>query len=149
MNVPFNDTRLRYSSRYAELFSAWNQIFRKRNFYRRPIVDRFEEEYSAFCGAPHCVSLANGTDALEFALRALDVNRGDEVITVANAGGYTTAACHAVGAVPVYIDVDPKTLQLDWAAIEPALTAKTRVVVVTHLYGFFNDVARIRNTSMI
>jgi dTDP-3-amino-2,3,6-trideoxy-4-keto-D-glucose/dTDP-3-amino-3,4,6-trideoxy-alpha-D-glucose/dTDP-2,6-dideoxy-D-kanosamine transaminase len=144
MNVPFNDTRRRFSSRYAELFSAWNRIFEKGIFVGGPAVERFEEEYAAFCGAPHCVSLANGTDALEFALRALDVNRGDEVITVANAGGYTTAACHAVGAIPVYVDVDPKTLQLDWTAIEPALTANTRVLVVTHLYGLFNDIARIR-----
>jgi dTDP-4-amino-4,6-dideoxygalactose transaminase len=144
MAVPFNDTRRRFSSRYAELFAAWNKVFEKGIFVGGPAVEKFEEDFAAFCGAAHCVSLANGTDALEFALRALDVTREDEVITVANAGGYTTAACHAVGAVPVYIDLDPKTLQLDPREIEPAITAKTRVLVVTHLYGFFNDIPVLR-----
>lgn len=144
MAVPFNDTRRRFSSHYAALLAAWNKVFESGIFVGGVPVERFEDEFSAYCGAAHCVSLANGTDALEFALRALNVDRGDEVITVANAGGYTTAACHAVGAVPVYVDVDPKTLQLDWAAIEAALSAKTRFVVVTHLYGFFNDVPRIQ-----
>src|SRR5688572_6195093 len=104
MAVPFNDTRRRFSSRYAELFAAWNKVFEKGIFVGGPTVEKFEEDFAAYFGAAHCVSLANGTDALEFALRALDVTREDEVITVANAGGYTTAACHAVGAVPVYID---------------------------------------------
>src|SRR5260370_26698595 len=77
-------------------------------------------------------------------LRAGGVQAGDEVITAANAGGYTTAACHVIGAKPVYIDAEPLTCQLNPELIEAAITSKSRALVVTHLYGLMNDVAGLR-----
>jgi dTDP-4-amino-4,6-dideoxygalactose transaminase len=92
--------------------------------------------------------VANGTDALELALRALDIRAGDDVATVANAGGYATTAIDAVGATPIYIDIDDATLLIDPASFQRRITTRTRAVVVTHLYGRLADVgaiARIAN----
>ncbi|WP_206335729.1 DegT/DnrJ/EryC1/StrS family aminotransferase, partial [Pseudomonas viridiflava] len=75
-------------------------------------VKLFEEEFAAYVGVSHCISVANGSDALELALRGLGVSRGDRVVAVANAGFYGSTAIHAVGADPVYADVDSKTLTL-------------------------------------
>src|SRR5437870_11994952 len=135
MSVPFNDTRRRFAGSRDRLFAAWAALFEQGIFVGGPAIDTFEHKFAAYCGLPHCVALANGTDALEFSLRALDVGAGDEVITVANAGGYTTAACQPIGAVPVYVDIEPSTCQLDPAGVEQALASKTRAIVVTHLYG--------------
>ena len=97
---------------------------------RRSAVEQFESTFARYCGVSHCVSVANGTDALELGLRALGVQAEDEVITVGNAGGYTTAACQAIGAAPVYIDVVPSTCQLSAESVEEAVTCKTRAIVV-------------------
>ena len=98
-------------------------------------VKEFEHEFASYCQTEHCVSVANGTDALELALRALDVGQGDKVITVANAGGYSTTAILAVGAMPVYVDVDADTLLLSIKHLRRLISAETRAIVVTHLYG--------------
>ena len=96
-------------------------------------VDAFEREFAAFCGTLDCVGVANGTDALELALRAAGVARGDRVATVANAGYYTCAALAAIGAEPVFVDVD-ETLTMSPASLESALP-RVKAIVVTHLYG--------------
>ncbi|MDD2547790.1 MAG: DegT/DnrJ/EryC1/StrS family aminotransferase [Burkholderiaceae bacterium] len=107
-----------------------------------PQVQGFEEAFAAYVGVPHAVGVANGTDALELALRAAGVQRGDRVLTVANAGFYSSTALHAIGAVPVYVDVDEASLTLSPAALAQALAApgpKPVAVVVTHLYGQLAD----------
>ena len=100
-----------------------------------PRVDAFERAWAAYCGTAHAVGVANGTDALEIALRALGVHPGDEVVTVANAGGYATTAILACGARPVYVDVDAATMNLDPRALDGPLQRHPRAVVLTHLYG--------------
>lgn len=104
----------------------------------------FEEEFAVFCGAGHCVSVANGTDGLELALRALGVGPGDEVITAANAGGYTATAAFAIGAKPVFADIDAGTLLIDPAVVKPLITPRTKAIVATHLYGRLSDVDGLR-----
>ena len=145
MTVPFNDTKRRFTTSRDEVLAAWATVLDQGPFVGGPSINAFEQQFAAYCGAAHCVALANGTDALEFALRALNVRSGDEVVTVANAGGYTTAACQIIGAVPVYIDVSPATCQLNINEIEGALSNKTRAIVVTHLYGYMNDVSEVRS----
>src|SRR5207248_2474850 len=115
----------------------------------------FEAAFAAFCGVAHCVGLANGSDALELALRAIGVAAGDDVATVANAGTYSTVAIRAIGARPLYVDVDDDTLTLDPLCLDDALTASTRAIVVTHLYGrvaameAIGRIARQRNIAVI
>jgi len=99
-------------------------------------VKGFEAEFSAYVGVDHCISVGNGTDALEIALRGLGVGSGDQVVTVANAGFYGSTAIHAVGAIPLYVDVDAGSLTLSPTALAELLRQhKPAAVIVTHLYG--------------
>lgn len=99
-------------------------------------VAAFEREFAAYCGIRECVGLANGTEALELALRGLGLGPGDRVCLAANAGFYGSTAVHAVGATPVYVDVEPERLTLDPAALAAALrTERPAAIIVTHLYG--------------
>ena len=145
MTVPLIDLRRRVSALEADVLTAWKALLKEGPLIGGPAVEQFESNFARYCGVSHCISVANGTDALELGLRALGVQPEDEVITVGNAGGYTTAACQVIGATPVYIDVIPSTCQLSAELVEEALTRKTRAIVVTYLYGLMNDVAGIRD----
>lgn len=100
-----------------------------------PQVKQFEEAFAHYLGAAYCVSLANGTDAIELAFRSFGIVQGDLVATVANAGAYTTTALLAIGAEPFYVDVDLESRNITLPVIEQAIDAGVRAVVVTHLYG--------------
>ena len=118
------------------LYSGW--------FVLGPEVKAFEEEFANYCGTAHCISLANGTDALELALRALDAGPGKTVLTVANAGMYGTAAILATGALPAYADILPDTLLMDVADFQRMLNRQqVDAVIATHLYGLLTDVPEI------
>lgn len=107
-------------------------------------VRAFEDEFAAWCGVPHAVSLANGTDALELALRAVGVRAGDEVLCAANAGFYGSTAALAMGALPRYAEVSERSLTLDPASVRAELTRRRpAAVIVTHLYGQLADMAAL------
>jgi dTDP-4-amino-4,6-dideoxygalactose transaminase len=108
-----------------------------------PTVSAFEAEFAAYNGVPHCVSVANGTDALELALRAVGCGPGREVVTVANAGMYAGTSILAVGARPVFADVEPATMTMDPRSLEQVIGRETAAVLVTHLYGQLADMARL------
>ena len=103
-------------------------------------VTSFEREFAHYVGSKECVSLANGTDALELALRALGVTPQDTVACVANAGFYGSTAIHSIGANPLYVDVDPVSLNMAASSLREALRHKPKVVIVTHLYGQMADI---------
>jgi aminotransferase EvaB len=110
-------------------------------FVLGPEVNAFEREFAAYVGSAYCVSLANGTDALELALRALEIGPNHTVLTVANAGMYSTAAILATGATPVYADVQSDTLLIDVAdAARLVGELKIDAIVITHLYGLMVDI---------
>lgn len=113
----------------ADIQTAIKRVLDRSWYILGPEVEAFEREFADYCGAGHCISVGNGTDALELALRALDLPRGSRVLTVANAGGYSTTAILAAGLTPVYADVDPETMTM-----QPG-RADVRAVIVTHLYG--------------
>jgi len=100
-----------------------------------PEVSAFEQACAAYVGVRHCISVANGTDALELALRAVGVRRGDRVATVANAGMYTGTALLAIDAVPVFMDVALDSRVVTPDQIECAIRSEVKAIVVTHLYG--------------
>ncbi|MBV4457379.1 DegT/DnrJ/EryC1/StrS family aminotransferase [Pseudomonas sp. COR58] len=100
-----------------------------------PEVKRFEAAFAQYLNAAHCITVANGTDAIELALKALGVVKGDKVATVANAGMYTTTSALAVGATPVFMDVDTDTHVVTLDSVKQAVEAGAKAVVVTHLYG--------------
>jgi len=100
-----------------------------------PEVDAFEKAFASYVGVDFCRTVANGTDALELGLRALGVLSGDKVATVANAGFYTSTAVLAIGALPLYMDVELQTRVVSLREIERALQEGVKAIVVTHLYG--------------
>ena len=135
MHIPFNNLKRHYETMADELDAASQRVLRSGWYILGPEVTAFEHDWAAFCGAKHCIGLATGTDALLIGLRALGVGAGDDVLTVANAGTYTTFATHLLGATPRYVDVDPHTYTLDPALLEAAITPKTKAIVPVHLYG--------------
>ncbi len=104
-------------------------------FILGPHVAAFEREAAAYAGAAHGVGVANGTDALVLALRALDVAAGDEVICPSYTFYATAEAVAAIGAVPVFADIEADTFQIDPAAVEAAITPRTRAIIAVHLFG--------------
>lgn len=108
-----------------------------------PFVDRFEREFAAVLEVPHVVTVSSGTAALHLALLALDVGRGDEVIVPSLTYVATVNAIRYVGAVPVFVDVDPKTWSIDPALIGLAMSARTKAIIAVHLYGHPADMDAI------
>jgi dTDP-4-amino-4,6-dideoxygalactose transaminase len=106
-------------------------------------VSAFEHEFAQYCGVPHCVGVANGTEALELALRSVGVEADTRVALAANAGFYGSTAVHAVGAVPLYADVDPVTLTLAPTHLAAVLKRGAGAIIVTHLYGQMADIEAI------
>jgi dTDP-4-amino-4,6-dideoxygalactose transaminase len=133
--IALNDLSRQHAPLRAALDAAIARVNDRGYYILGPEVEAFEREFAAYCGAASCVAVGNGTDALELALRALDVGEADEVATVANAGGYATTAIRATGATPVYVDIDADLLGMDPALLVHAITPRTRALVVTHLYG--------------
>ena len=106
-------------------------------------VTAFEEAFAAFIGAGFCVSVGNGTEALEISLRAIGVDRGDQVVTVANAGFYSSIGILACGAFPVYADINPDSYTMDAASLRACITPRTKAVIMTHLYGRIGDIRTV------
>lgn len=100
-----------------------------------PEVKNFEKTFVDYIHVPHCISVANGTDALELALRGLGIAAGDTVATAANAGFYTSTAVLAIGASPLYLEVDVNTHLITLKEVEQAIRQGAKAIVVTHLYG--------------
>jgi len=110
-------------------------VFAATAFIGGPAVGRFEQAYAAFIGVEHCVGVANGTDALELALRAVGVRPGGEVILPANTFIATAEAVSRIGASVVLVDVDPVHLLIDPAAVAAAVGPRTEAIVPVHLFG--------------
>lgn len=147
-SVPINDLKRVYTT-YAERFNCVARDVLESGWWLNGVRNKaFCEEFARYIGVEHCAGVGNGSDALEIAMRAIlmpNRSRGEEVITVANAGGYTTAACHQIGVTPVYVDIDRDSQLVDVSSLLSALSDRTRLVVVTHLYGGFVDVAALRS----
>jgi dTDP-4-amino-4,6-dideoxygalactose transaminase len=153
--VPFLDLRAAHHELEAELDAAAQRVLRSGRYLLGPELEGFEEEFAGYCGARYCVGVANGLDALHLTLRALDIGPGDEVIVPAHTFIATWLTVSYAGATPVAVDVDPFTYNLDAAAVEAAVTARTRAIVPVHLYGqpaemdAIGDVARRHGLALI
>ncbi len=143
MSVPFLDLAAQQQEVADEVRLGLDSVFARAAFVGGAEVTRFEEEYAGYAGVAHCVGVANGTDAIELALRALGVGPGDEAILPANTFIATAEAVSAVGATPVLVDVDEEHLLIDPAAVERAITDRTRVIVPVHLFGQSAPVERL------
>lgn len=135
MRVPFVDLAAQQAEVAADVLPVWRRLLESASFIGGPEVDAFEREYAEYIGVQHVVGVSNGTDALELALRAVGVGRGDEVIIPANTFIATAEAASRIGAVPVPVDVDDEFLLIDPDAIEAAITPRTAAIVPVHLFG--------------
>jgi dTDP-4-amino-4,6-dideoxygalactose transaminase len=122
---------------------GWKTVRDTGRFIGGPLVERFEQDWAAYCGTKHCVGVANGTDALELVLRGLGIGPGAEVIVPANTFTATAEAVVLAGAVPRFADVDSKTLLLTPETINAALNERTAAVITVHLYGHMPDMEGI------
>lgn len=135
IQVPFQDFRAPYHELREEFDAAYHRFMESGWFVLGKETAAFEEEYAAYCNAAHCVGVANGLDALHLALRALEVGPGDEVIVPSNTYIATWLAVTQVGAVPVPVEPDPTTFNIDPERIEEGITPKTKVILAVNLYG--------------
>jgi dTDP-3-amino-2,3,6-trideoxy-4-keto-D-glucose/dTDP-3-amino-3,4,6-trideoxy-alpha-D-glucose/dTDP-2,6-dideoxy-D-kanosamine transaminase len=134
-----NDLRRHNGPLLPEIESRLKAVLESGWYILGAEVSAFEQSFAAFCGVPHCVGVGNGTDALELALRALQIGPGDQVITVGNAGGYGTTAIRCAGADPIYVDVHSESMLMDPAGLSGGITSRTRAIIATHLYGRMAD----------
>jgi dTDP-4-amino-4,6-dideoxygalactose transaminase len=135
MTVPFLDLSRQTVGLEPFLSEAIDRVLRGGRFVLDEEVKQFEEEFARYCGVPHAIGVASGTDAIAIALAAVGVGPGDEVITVANTCVPTIVGIESAGAKPVLVDPDVLTYTLDPALLESAITSRTRAVVPVHLYG--------------
>jgi dTDP-3-amino-2,3,6-trideoxy-4-keto-D-glucose/dTDP-3-amino-3,4,6-trideoxy-alpha-D-glucose/dTDP-2,6-dideoxy-D-kanosamine transaminase len=145
--IALNDLSRHLAPQREALMQAIARVVDSGWFVLGPELAAFEHEFAAYCGVEHAMGVANGTDAIELALRALGVAAGDEVILAANAGMYSTTALRAIGAALVYVDVDDRHLVLHAAGVEAALTSRTRAVIATHLYGRMAQMKPLRDLA--
>jgi dTDP-4-amino-4,6-dideoxygalactose transaminase len=135
MQVPYADLHLQYQNIKSEIDEAIAAVIRDSAFVRGSYVDAFEREFATAVEVKHCVSCANGTDALYLAMAALKVRPGDEVITTAFSWISTSAMITHAGATVVFADTDGATFTIDPAAVEAAITPRTVGIIPVHLYG--------------
>lgn len=133
--VPLNDLALRIKRHGPALSASFQTTLSSNHFVLGSQVAKFERQFAAYIGTSECVGVANGTDAIELALRAAGIGDGDRVATVANAAMYATTAIHAIGARPLFMDIDAESFLVTPARVTAALTQAPDAVVVTHLYG--------------
>jgi dTDP-4-amino-4,6-dideoxygalactose transaminase len=142
--VPLVDLAVQHAAVAGEVAAGWQDVLARTAFIGGPQVAEFEREYAAFTGVRHCVGVANGTDAIEIALRALGVGPGDECILPANTFIATAEAVCRTGAAPVLVDcADDGTYLIDTGAVEAVVTGRTRAIIPVHLYGQAAPVERL------
>lgn len=145
--VPLSDPGRIYQFAGEKLDTAVLRAARSGWWLNGPFVSEFSKAFAAYIGVEHCIPLANGTDALELAMRAVALvadNGKRDVIMAANAGGYASVAAWAAGLVPVYVDIEEDSQLIDPSRIVEAVGPDTAMVVVTHLYGGLADVAGLK-----
>lgn len=135
MNVPFLDLQASYRELQSELDAAALQVLGSGQYIGGSEVEAFEQEFAAYCEVSHCIAVANGLEALQLALLAAGVERGDEVVVPAHTFVATWLAVTHCGAIPVPVDTTPTTYTLDATQLEAAFTQRTKAVVPVHLYG--------------
>lgn len=134
---------IQFYSYQAEIEEAVLRVLRSNRYIHGPEVNALEQEFATYIGTKHAVGVANGTDALELALRALDLKPGDEVITVSHTAVATVSAIEAAGFVPILVDVEPEFFTLNPVQLTEVLSSRTRAVIAVHLYGQAADLDEI------
>lgn len=147
MHIPFVDLKAQYETLKDEMTEAIRGVLNSAQFVGGEALASFERDFAAYCQVRYARGVANGTDALHLALRALGIGYGDEVITTAHTFIATAAAIVATGARPVFVDIDPDTYTIDPTMIERAVTDRTRAIIAVHLFGQPADMGPIKDIA--
>jgi len=143
MKIPFIDLVAQYQSIREEIDQAIHSVLESGTFILGPNVTAFEEEISEYLGVKYSVGVASGTDALLLTLRAYGIGEGDEVIVPAFTFFATAEVVSQVGAIPVFVDIDPQTYCLEVTQLEAKISSRTKAIIPVHLYGHAADMAPI------
>src|SRR5215813_8387510 len=147
MKVPLIDLGPQHRLLREELLSAIQRVLDSQQFVLGSEVRTLEEEIAKYCRTQHAIGCASGSDALLLAMMALDLKAGDEVIASPFTFFATGAAIARVGATPVFVDIDPRTYNLDPDRVASAITRRTRAILPVHLYGQCADMTPIMEIS--
>ncbi|MBI2830688.1 MAG: DegT/DnrJ/EryC1/StrS family aminotransferase [Chloroflexi bacterium] len=143
MKIPLVDLKLQYKSLKTEIDSAVGEVIERGEFILGPELKAFEEDMAAYLDVKYAVGVASGTDALELALLACGIQPDDEVLTTPFTFIATAETIAKCGAKPVFVDIDPKTCNIDPSKIEAKITKKTTAILPVHLYGHPADMGQI------
>ncbi|GAB6168283.1 DegT/DnrJ/EryC1/StrS family aminotransferase [Clostridium carnis] len=155
MNIPLIDLKAQYESLAEELSKATLDVLSSANYIMGKNVIEFEKEFAEFIGVKHAISVGNGTDALVIALKAMGIGEGDEVITSPFTFFATAESISAVGAIPVFVDAEKETFNIDVTKIEEKITSKTKAIMPVHIFGqsaemdTINEIAKKHNLLVI
>ena len=147
MNIPLIDLKAQYESLAKELNEATLDVLSSANYIMGKTVLDFEKEFAEYIGVKHAISVGNGTDALVLSLKALGIGEGDEVITTPFTFFATAEAISAVGGVPVFVDVNKDTFNIDVTKIEEKITNKTKAIMPVHIFGQCADMDEINEIA--
>lgn len=145
--IPFLDLRAATAELRPEIDAAIGRVLDSGWYILGPEVELFEQEFAQYCGAKHAIGVGNGLDALRIALMALGIGPGDEVIVPGNTFVATCLAVSQLGAVPVPVEPDPATYNIDPALIESRITPNTRAIIPVHLYGHPAELDTVRDIA--
>ena len=143
MRVPLLDLTAQYQSTKDAVLPALMSVIERQQFIMGPEVPALEADIARLCHTKHAIGCASGTDALLLPLMALDLKPGDEVICPAFTFFATAGTVHNTGGTPVFVDIDSATFNVTAATIEPAITKRTRAIIVVHLFGQMVEMERI------
>ena len=155
MKIPFLDLKSPYLELKNELDEAYRRVMKSGWYILGSEVEAFEQEFALYCNAKHCIGVGNGLEALHLILRVIGIGPGDEVIVPANTYIATWLAVSYAGAIPVPVEPDDKTYNINPSLLEPAITVRTKAIVPVHLYGQpadmdpINEIASHHNLAVI
>ena len=147
MNIPLIDLQAQYKSLAEKLDKAALGVLSSANYIMGKTVIDFEKDFANFIGVKHAISVGNGTDALVISLKAMGIGEGDEVITTPFTFFATAETISAVGATPVFVDVDKETFNIDATKIEEKITSKTKAIMPVHIFGQAADMDEINEIA--
>jgi UDP-2-acetamido-2-deoxy-ribo-hexuluronate aminotransferase len=147
MMIPFNDLKAQYAALREQIQKRMNRVLDHGQYIMGPEVAELEDRLASYTGAQHCITVATGTEALLISLMALNLQAGDEVITTPFTFAATAEVIALLGGVPVFVDIEPDTCNINASGIEAAITSKTRAIIPVSLYGQCADMDEINTIA--
>jgi dTDP-4-amino-4,6-dideoxygalactose transaminase len=144
MKIPLTSPRLNIKKNHKQILKAITKVVDSDSYILGKEVNKFESKFSRFIGTKYAIGVANGSDAIELSLRAIGIKAGDEVITVSHTAIGTVFAIEAIGAKPVFVDIEEQYFTIDPTKVKKAINKKTKAIIAVHLYGNSADILNLK-----